>query len=409
MSNTIQIKRGNGAPPDSTLAPYELGYDATEGFLYIGGALEVDDPTQGTMKYGATQGIKVDFAESAESAKKLVNTDINEEFSPASGIIYAPNGFITGNWFNSQIITKEEKDWALTNDGIKAIGVFNENGWLYGIDPKKLIVGKAEAADQAIKTEKLYNTTSDSGTDLTTGVIYAPNGYITGNWFNSQIMAESSGWEIGSQTIKAIGVFNNTGWLYGIAPNELTVGNATNATNATKAETADLAIKLSNDKASIDTNGYVTGTWLRSTQYKMENGTASTIAGLAMFDQQGWLYKRETLPLGFGGTGESTKDGARAALGAASSAVQVYSGSLGSKSATLTNVPTNASVFIIIGSTFSDHAKVSCVVPANLADGSQRFQLYADGYYISFTLSKTTITISGRNSNSGIITNIYCM
>lgn len=36
MSNTIQIKRGSGTPPNNGLAPYELGYDITGKQLYIG-------------------------------------------------------------------------------------------------------------------------------------------------------------------------------------------------------------------------------------------------------------------------------------------------------------------------------------------------------------------------------------
>ena len=40
MSNTIQIKRGAGVPPDGSLAPYELGYDTSNNKLYIGGFIE---------------------------------------------------------------------------------------------------------------------------------------------------------------------------------------------------------------------------------------------------------------------------------------------------------------------------------------------------------------------------------
>ena len=36
MSNIIQVKRGNGAPPDNSLAPYELGYDTQGKKLFIG-------------------------------------------------------------------------------------------------------------------------------------------------------------------------------------------------------------------------------------------------------------------------------------------------------------------------------------------------------------------------------------
>lgn len=39
MSNIIQIKRGNGIPPDGSLAPYELGIDTSDYQLYIGGTV----------------------------------------------------------------------------------------------------------------------------------------------------------------------------------------------------------------------------------------------------------------------------------------------------------------------------------------------------------------------------------
>lgn len=38
MGNVIQIKRGEGPPPNGVLAPYELCYDTLNGALYIGGA-----------------------------------------------------------------------------------------------------------------------------------------------------------------------------------------------------------------------------------------------------------------------------------------------------------------------------------------------------------------------------------
>lgn len=45
MSNTIQIKRGSGMPPDNTLAPYELGYDTHGRQLFIGHPSDTDETT----------------------------------------------------------------------------------------------------------------------------------------------------------------------------------------------------------------------------------------------------------------------------------------------------------------------------------------------------------------------------
>lgn len=54
MSNTIKIKRGSGAP--TSLNYGELGYDTTNGYLYIGNS------------NNATTGLKVNYASSAGSA-----------------------------------------------------------------------------------------------------------------------------------------------------------------------------------------------------------------------------------------------------------------------------------------------------------------------------------------------------
>ena len=61
MSNTIQIKRGSGKPSNGVLLDGELGYDKTNGFLYIGNNNVIAD-------------IKVGEATKAEKALKIVNS-----------------------------------------------------------------------------------------------------------------------------------------------------------------------------------------------------------------------------------------------------------------------------------------------------------------------------------------------
>lgn len=90
MSNTVQIKRGigqeqggKGAPPDGSLAPYELGINIIDGQLYFGGPIEGD-------KYGAAQGIKV---AKAEGAIKIVDENGSEcSVGSSAGPIYLSNG-----------------------------------------------------------------------------------------------------------------------------------------------------------------------------------------------------------------------------------------------------------------------------------------------------------------------------
>lgn len=69
MSNSIQIKRGSGRP-NNKLFPFELGFDTSEGFLYIGGPLE-----EGSL--GLAKELKVHWAQSAgnaQNAEKLATS-----------------------------------------------------------------------------------------------------------------------------------------------------------------------------------------------------------------------------------------------------------------------------------------------------------------------------------------------
>ena len=67
IQNVVQIKRGPGKPADGILYPYELGYDTSEGYLYIGNEAE----------QAVAQKIKVGYADqagNAESTAKLSTT-----------------------------------------------------------------------------------------------------------------------------------------------------------------------------------------------------------------------------------------------------------------------------------------------------------------------------------------------
>lgn len=64
MSNVIQIKRGNGAPGDN-LAPYELGYDTSGEYLYVGQA-KADGTSDNAKK------IKAGYA---DAATKIVDAN----------------------------------------------------------------------------------------------------------------------------------------------------------------------------------------------------------------------------------------------------------------------------------------------------------------------------------------------
>ena len=60
IQNVVQIKRGPGKPADGTLYPYELGYDTTNGYIYIGDSNRVAQK----IKAGSMDGksIHIDLA-----------------------------------------------------------------------------------------------------------------------------------------------------------------------------------------------------------------------------------------------------------------------------------------------------------------------------------------------------------
>lgn len=70
MSNSIQIKRGPGRP-DNKLLPYELGFDTTEGFLYIGGLLKEEGGLGPAIELKVHQAQTAQNALKAQSAEKL--------------------------------------------------------------------------------------------------------------------------------------------------------------------------------------------------------------------------------------------------------------------------------------------------------------------------------------------------
>lgn len=84
------------------------------------------------------------------------------------------------------------------------------------------------------------------------------------------------------------------------------------------------------------------------------------------------------------------------------SVATLYSGTLNSGSVSLAG---GYSRFVIVGYTDQNQCKVSLTVPAAACDGSL-FQLYADGAWVSFSMSEDALTIS-KVSNGGAVTGIY--
>lgn len=108
-----------------------------------------------------------------------------------------------------------------------------------------------------------------------------------------------------------------------------------------------------------------------------------------------------TVPVEKGGTNAITADEARTNLGI--TATQLYSGALSSGAASYSGT---YKCYIIIGRTASSNSLQSMVLPAAACDGSVKYQFFADGTYINFTLSTNGLTINSAPSG-GAITAIY--
>lgn len=108
----------------------------------------------------------------------------------------------------------------------------------------------------------------------------------------------------------------------------------------------------------------------------------------------------EVLPIQRGGTGATSAEAARANLGIG--VTEIFNGTFSTGTKTWAE---DYNLIIIIGYTVSGNASISRVLPAVAFDGS-KYQLEADGDWLTFTTSEKTITISSRSS-TGAITKIY--
>ena len=109
-----------------------------------------------------------------------------------------------------------------------------------------------------------------------------------------------------------------------------------------------------------------------------------------------------TVPITKGGTGATTAPEARKNLGI--EATKLYSGTLSSGTASFSGV---YSFYIILGRTKSGNSRQSITIPAEMCDGSTKYQLYSDGTYINFTISTNGLTVGSAPTAGGAITEIY--
>lgn len=88
MSNTIQIKHGEGLPDDGVLKPYELGFDTERQALYIGNENQEPAPVIAEHAYGADYANTAGWAAYASYCKEAEYAKYVEN---AGDISYAEN------------------------------------------------------------------------------------------------------------------------------------------------------------------------------------------------------------------------------------------------------------------------------------------------------------------------------
>lgn len=132
IQNVVQIKRGPGKPVNGTLYPYELGYDTTNGYIYIGD--NTTSPVAQTIRAGradklsTARSIHIDLA-STSSATFNGTTDITPG---VTGILAVGNGgtgrstltagsYLVGN--GASVISLKTPAQVLSN-----IGALGNNG-----------------------------------------------------------------------------------------------------------------------------------------------------------------------------------------------------------------------------------------------------------------------------------------
>ena len=367
MSNIVQIKRGNNKP-DGLLAPYELGYDINKKSLYVGGPLE--DNGNGSLQYGNAQDVL------AKGAYSLVGSDGNAYSAGSNSIpVYLDNGIIK-SCSSGDIAIGMKVESALRLENYRTFSVNLQAGNTSAFD------GSSDVSLGVQGTLPI----SKGGTGATTALLARKNLEL-GSVATYDILPIDKG---GTNAIDEATARSNLGIkavaTYDVLP--LSKGGTGSTADLLNAANHSLIFRNS----TLGDEGMLTA--------------LSPDIGAVYYTSDKELAIG-SLPVSSGGTGANTIDGAKANLDI--TLKSLWSGTLNSSntSATFTtSAPQNTQFFVVVGNTVSSYAKVSLVIPAELADGLNKFQLYSDGYYISFTLSSSKILHSQQNS-SGAITDIY--
>lgn len=152
IKNVVQIKRGPGQPADGVLFSYELGFDTSEGYLYIGNEAE----------QAAAQKIKAGYADAAGklSTARTIQIDLASssaiEFDGSKNIITGVTGVLPVEYGGTGLSTIASGSYLVGNNtsislktpaevlaDIEALGKYGdqqvENGGIYTTGEGSLI------------------------------------------------------------------------------------------------------------------------------------------------------------------------------------------------------------------------------------------------------------------------------
>lgn len=222
VSNIIQIKRGNGAPGNNKLMPYELGYDKTNRQLYIG---TEDGTAINLIPEKVASAIKADQLSTARSIQTNLGSTAAASFNGTknvapgvSGVLSLANGGLGVN-----ASTDAGKTTARANLGITLAN-------LNGVPTTRKINNKALSADitltaadvSAVPTSRTVNgkalssnislTAADVGALASDGITGGASTIVTSNLTASRALVSNKNGKVAVSAVTS----TELGYLDGV-------------------------------------------------------------------------------------------------------------------------------------------------------------------------------------------------
>lgn len=386
MSNVIQIKTGSGKPGNGKLLIGELGYDKTNGYLYIGNAsnqtagIKVDYAANANYAASAASAASANYATSADYANYIHYKDTrNENISPDNSLSglsvhLKSNGTDSLSDGGSYHAVISVKDWSDYSGGPYWQASVSANNNMYF---RRSTSGTAWGTWQKVLSDNNYTsytvTKTGSGASGTWGIS------ISGNAASAEKLSANDGsntqpvYFTGGKPVACTGTLSNS--ISGTAAYadklNANAGSSTKPIYFTGGKPAQCS-----DTIAVNITGNA------ATATSATSATSATTATTA-------TKLSSTLAVGSGGTGATTADAARANLGLKYTQI-LAAGSWA------TSCSWSGNFDFIIGLAAPDNdstmSKVSFVIPKAFLGST--FQVADDTTYSAFSTAATSITYS---------------